>query len=166
MDQKLKKTPPRLDTVFQLDMPPLYLVTLCTLMRRPILACTAVHDAFRSYGGAGVGLGAAVGRYVIMPDHIHAFVRIVGDMTLSRWVKGMKRQIDGALGAAGQAQVAVPGCQMQGYWQPGSFDQLLRSSDSYSEKWQYVLQNPVRSGLVARCEDWPYQGEIVAVDRA
>jgi hypothetical protein len=37
---------------------------------------------------------------------------------------------------------------------------MLRSSESYSEKWDYVVENPVRAGLVGRADDWPYAGEI------
>jgi hypothetical protein len=46
------------------------------------------------------------------------------------------------------------------FWQREFFDQMLRSSESYSEKWNYVFENPVRAGLVTRAEDWPYAGEI------
>jgi putative transposase len=45
-------------------------------------------------------------------------------------------------------------------WQKEFFDDVLRSSESYSQKWDYVRENPVRAGLVARVEDWPWQGEI------
>ncbi len=45
-------------------------------------------------------------------------------------------------------------------WQPGFFDHLIRANESYEQKWEYVLQNPVRAGLVEKWQDWPYQGEI------
>jgi putative transposase len=45
-------------------------------------------------------------------------------------------------------------------WQADTFDHLLRNAESYSEKWEYVRQNPVRAGLYAQPEDWPWQGEI------
>jgi hypothetical protein len=32
---------------------------------------------------------------------------------------------------------------------------------SYSQKWEYVRQNPLRAGLIATQETWPYQEEIV-----
>lgn len=51
-------------------------------------------------------------------------------------------------------------------WQRGFFDHVLRSDESYAQKWDYVRENPVRAGLVKRAEDWPYAGEIVLVDRA
>jgi hypothetical protein len=51
-------------------------------------------------------------------------------------------------------------------WQEGCFDHVLRSDESYGKKWQYVHENPVRAGLVASADEWPYQGEIVYIDRA
>lgn len=45
------------------------------------------------------------------------------------------------------------------------FDHLIRHGESYSEKWEYVRQNPVRAGLVGTPEDWPWQGEIMAIDQ-
>jgi hypothetical protein len=48
----------------------------------------------------------------------------------------------------------------------GFFDHVLRSDESYLEKWNYVRENPVRAGLAKSAEQWPYQGEIVYIDRA
>jgi putative transposase len=50
-------------------------------------------------------------------------------------------------------------------WEEGFFDHIFRNDESMSEKWDYVVQNPVRAGLVNCAEDWPYQGEIVSIDR-
>jgi putative transposase len=46
------------------------------------------------------------------------------------------------------------------HWQKGFFDHIMRSADSYSEKWDYVSANPVRAGLVHHADAWPYQGVI------
>jgi len=51
-------------------------------------------------------------------------------------------------------QIATP------IWQADYFDRYLRTSESYSEKWDYVDQNALRAGLVERVEDWPYRGAI------
>jgi hypothetical protein len=45
-------------------------------------------------------------------------------------------------------------------WQEHFFDHMLRSSESYSQKWDYVRQNPVRAGLVASADERPWQGEV------
>jgi hypothetical protein len=45
-------------------------------------------------------------------------------------------------------------------WQREFFDHVLRSSESYSGKWNYVRDNPVRAGLVSTADEWQYAGEI------
>jgi hypothetical protein len=93
------------------------------------------------------------GRYVIMPDHIHLFVAFPATgITLSKWIKSLRSVLGKELLRVG---VQKP------HWQEGFFDHLLRSSESYSEKWEYVRMNPVRARLCAEPEDWPYQGELV-----
>ena len=95
----------------------------------------------------------ALGRYVIMPDHVHLFVRGDQDLILSSWIGGLKRTVSVAL-------------QSPKIWQPGFFDHLLRTNESYSAKWSYVRDNPVRAGLVRTADEWPYQGEVALIDRA
>ena len=175
MERKLKDTPPRLRVVFQSYDPPLFLVTFNTLLRRPLLACDAVHAAFREYAGRGLALNVSTGRYVLMPDHVHVFVRIGRDMTLRRWERGLKQRLGKVLKELEHEPVSLPRTlsahsadatsKIKSFWQPGFFDHLLRHNESYAEKWDYVWRNPVRAGLVAKPEDWPYQGEIHVIDR-
>ena len=165
MERKLKNIPPRLPLVFQSYDSPFYLVTFNTLLRRPLLACDAVHEAFREYSERGLAFNIATGRYVLMPDHVHVFVRIGRDMTLRRWESGLKQRLGKTLTALGQQPTTIPGQKLKSFWQPGFFDHLLRQDESYAEKWEYVWRNPVRAGLISRPEDWPYQGEVHIIDR-
>jgi REP element-mobilizing transposase RayT len=87
-----------------------------------------------------------------MPDHVHLFVRAGRDFTLSSWIGSLKRAISVTL-------------ESPKLWQPGFFDRILRSHESYGEKWNYVRENPVRAGLVKSAQEWRYQGEIVVIDR-
>ena len=43
------------------------------------------------------------------------------------------------------------------HWQRDFFDHRIRSWESAAEKAAYIRLNPVRAGLVANPEDWPYQ---------
>src|SRR5438876_12310289 len=45
-------------------------------------------------------------------------------------------------------------------WQEEFFDHILRSKESYSQKWDYVRENPVRAEFVASSDQWPWQGEV------
>jgi putative transposase len=149
------KLPPRLRWILVHD--PLFFVTFCTYERRKLLASDTVHGAFVSFArSAHSEQNIAVGRYVIMPDHVHLFVRGSDDFQLGRWIGMLKQR----LGKQIQTLRSTP------TWQRGFFDHLLRSDESYSKKWNYVRENPVRAGLVTNADDWPYSGEIVLIDRA
>lgn len=178
----------RLDRLFTSH--PLYFVTTCTEDRRPILANAKVHEDFRKFCQTGLTRGVFVGKYVLMPDHLHLFVafgaeyesalverrRSQTDATastalterrysgepvaavcdrrlslLSEWMKSLKNSLSKTLRGM---NVSAP------HWQKGFFDHVMRSEESYSEKWIYVAENPVRKHLVPRPEDWLYQGEI------
>jgi hypothetical protein len=41
-------------------------------------------------------------------------------------------------------------------WQRDFFEHRLRSDESWREKADYILANPVRKGLVKSAEDWAY----------
>jgi putative transposase len=165
MEQKFKSAPPRLPLVFQSFDAPLYFVTFNTLLKRPLLANDSVHAAFRTYAERGLAFHAGTGRYVLMPDHVHVFVRIGQEMTLSRWESGLKQCMGKALTVLGHQPTTIPSLKIKSFWQPGFFDHLLRRDESYAQKWDYVWHNPVRANLVMRAEDWPYQGEIHRIDR-
>lgn len=150
--------PHRLGDVYARYSPPLYFVTFCTAGRQRLLASSACHEAFVQYAGKALPLASvAVGRYVIMPDHIHVFLRGPDGFDLGIWIRGLKRRI--SLMSAEQTRPSV-------VWQSGFFDHIIRHSESYRDKWAYVRENPVRAGLVSRAEEWPYQGEITVIDRA
>jgi putative transposase len=163
----IKGKPPRLDLIFQRFDAPVFFVTFNTHKRQRILASVAVHDAFTDYCCRAEQFRIGVGRYVIMPDHVHLFVCFGAgcDVTLSVWIKGLKRHLDSALAASGAERVRVTDQKLVSFWQPGFHGHLLRSDESYADKWDYVFQNPVRAGLVVRAQDWPFAGEIVRIDR-
>jgi putative transposase len=103
--------------------------------------------------GARARHGWAIGRYVIMQDHVHFFCSAELDakpfppfmQSWKQWTsKRMRRELN--------IRAAV--------WQPEYFDHVLRSSESYSQKWDYVRDNPVRAALVNDADHWPWQGEV------
>jgi len=87
-----------------------------------------------------------------MPDHVHFFASPnQRDADLSKFVQAFRSLVTRQLRPLG---FPYP------LWQREFFDRLLRSGESYETKWQYVLLNAVRHGLVKRAEDWPFCGEI------
>jgi putative transposase len=154
--QTFGERPRRLSQIF--NPYPLYFVTFCTHRRRRCLASAEVHAAFVQFGTlAHNQFNIAIGQYVIMPDHVHLFVRGADEFVLGRWSGTLKQAL---------AKAANFSRTVGQIWQEGFFDHVLRSDESYARKREYVHQNPVRAGLVKLAEDWPYQGEIVRIDRA
>jgi REP element-mobilizing transposase RayT len=111
-----------------------------------------VQSRLIEFAKLGKQRGIALGRYVIMPDHVHLFVRGSIDFVLTQWTRMLKRRLSKAISAPAP------------HWRAGFFDHLIRHSESYSEKWEYVRQNPVRAGLVNDADAWPWQGEIARLE--
>ncbi len=127
--------------------PTIVFVTVCTKERRPWLATPENHDALRSIWQEATAW--AVGRYVLMPDHLHLFAapgRL--EIPLDNWIRYWKSRFTRTR--------RLPAYQ----WQTDHWDTRLRSDESYEAKWLYVRENPVRGGLVDDAALWPYQGEL------
>ena len=113
------------------------------------MLCIKVSSKF---GTNGPEYGTWIGDYVLIPDHLHLFVSTDDSrLTLANWGKSLKNTLSKTFREAG---FDAP------HWEKTFFDHVLRSSESYSAKWEYVRNNPVRAGLVRHPEDWPYCGRI------
>lgn len=133
---------------------PRYFITVCVHKRRKILDNPDAHRILQKHWEKTLDLyGWAIGSYVIMPDHVHFFCTdAASTTTLSKMIASWKQWSAKELAAF--SGISVP------FWQKEFFDHLLRSSESYSEKWNYVRQNPVRAELIPDAEEWPYKGHI------
>jgi REP element-mobilizing transposase RayT len=80
--------------------------------------------------------------FLLMPDHLHALLSFSQETSMEASISNWKRFV------ARQAGIV---------WQRDFFDHRLRRDESLNEKWNYIRQNPVRKGLVATPDDWPFQ---------
>ena len=128
-------------------------LTVNAKARKPIFARPDVHELLvDTWSTADFWL---VGRYVIMPDHIHILCAPGRpDAPLSRWVQFWKSM----------ASRAWPRPEEKPVWQRDYWDTQLRPYEGYEEKWEYIRMNPVRRGLVTDPADWPFAGEIHPLD--
>jgi putative transposase len=135
------------DGDYYLDRGYIVFVTVCTRQRRPWLADPKIHALLReTWEQASAWL---VGRYVILTDHVHLFASPGdGGIEIEPWMTYWK------------SRFAMKNLDNTCKWQSRAWHSRLRTGESYSAKWNYVRNNPVRHGLVLRAEDWPYQGEI------
>ena len=153
--QRFPEIPPRLDTVF--SDAPVYFITFCTYHRHALLVTSCVHQAFLIFAmRAATEHHVAVGRYVLMAVHIHLFVAGDRAFRLGRWVGLLKQSLAKAIT---RPRTSDP------VWQRGFFDHVLRSDESYEQKWDYVRANPARAGFVSAPDAWPYAGEVISIRR-
>jgi putative transposase len=125
-------------------------LTVCAQDRKPCLANNAVHESLRAaWQSAQAWL---VGYYLVMPDHVHVFCAPHDVFfTLEKWVTFWEREFR-RLG-----REPLVRCQAH------PFHHRLRRQENYTEKWNYVRENPLRKGLVKEADDWPYQGMMNAL---
>ena len=134
----IKDRPHRLGLIYVNQ--PLYFVTFATRDCKRIASLHRAQLVIERYGHCATSkFNVALGRYVIMPDHVHLFVRGGRNFILSSWIGGLKRAMS--------VRLEVPKL-----WQAGFFDHILRSNESYDEKWNYVREDPVRSGACEKRE--------------
>lgn len=73
--------------------------------RRNILACPVIHETFQAFCRKAVNHHVAVGRYVILPDHVHLFVVMPAEgIPLARWVQSLRANSGKTLLALGHAK--------------------------------------------------------------
>ena len=83
---------------------------------------------------------------VVMPDQVHAVLAPNDGVSLSRVTKGTKGVLARLINQRRQRTGHV--------WQDESWDRVIRGRDDLYEKLKYMLDNPVRKGLVA--DGWAY----------
>jgi putative transposase len=87
--------------------------------------------------------------YTFMPDHIHLIISVQGDKSIIDFVKrfkGNSTQKSHQFGLEGRI------------FQNRFHDHFIRKEDGLNKTIMYVLNNPVRKGLVDNWEDFPYSG--------
>jgi putative transposase len=133
---------------------PLVFITASTFQRNRVLNNPIAHQCLHEIWTRSSELdGWFVGDYLLMPDHVHLFARPTPDAKMMRdWVKMWKSV--GSRHIARALKIEGP------IWQADYFDRFIRTSESYSDKWRYVEENPVRAGLVETADQWDYKGRI------
>jgi REP-associated tyrosine transposase len=138
--------PPRIPVWLRWEQSVIYFVTICVADRKRVLANEAAFKTFKN--AAAKFRRWRVLAAILMPDHLHAVVAPnERDAQLGNCSAALKRWMRKELNASW-------------HWQPGCFDRLLRSDESLHDKWLYLLENPVRAGLVKDWKDWPYRFEF------
>ncbi len=104
------------------------------VLKRPELA-RIVADTLLHFDGERYLLSD----FVIMPNHVHVLVCLLGDTDVEKqcysWKKYAATQLNRALGRRGR------------FWQEESFDHLVRSPEQFEYLRRYIADNPTKAGL-------------------
>jgi REP element-mobilizing transposase RayT len=136
--------PPRIPNWLPWEQETVYFLTICVKDRLAVLdyarawsACCRIWQRLHRW---------QVICAIAIPDHLHLLVAplVNRDESLGQFLKWFKRWFNEEI-------------QPEWEWLDSGFGRLLRRDERREEKWEYMRQNPVRAGLVAQPEDWPYQ---------
>ena len=130
-----------------------YFLTFCTEQRAPLFTSGAVVDlVIAQISRAAIEYGFAVLAYCFMPDHVHLLV-------------------EGRVEHADCKQFIARAKQYSGFyyskafkeplWQRYSFEHVVRDTEKSTTIARYILQNPLRAGLVANIAEYPFAGSLV-----
>lgn len=94
---------------------------------------------------------------VILPDHLHAVWTLpAGDADFSiRWRK-LKGRFTRWSGLRGPTSPSKGRKREAGLWQRRFWEHRIRNEADHAAHVGYCLWNPVKHGLVARAEEWPF----------
>ena len=82
-----------------------------------------------------------------MPDHMHWLFRL-DDALLGRCVQALKSRSARAIHQCGDKSGP--------FWQAGYYEHHLRDERDLRVQARYLVENPLRKGLVGRIEDHPF----------
>ena len=92
--------------------------------------------------------------WAIMPNHVHALVETQSDWRIHKvvqaWKRHTTREITQSMSRSSVKEVPNK------IWHRGYWDRFVRDDEHLIAVTRYIEENPVRAGLVAINEDWPW----------
>ena len=130
-----------------------YSLTFCTDgRRRAFVDAAAVELVTQQLVRAASEHKFAVIAYCFMPDHVHLLCEgVADDSDCKRFIKTFK-QYSGYYYSQRYHKTL---------WQRYGFEHVLRDDEVSSTVAKYILANPVRAGLAATVEEYPYVGSLM-----
>ena len=128
-------------------------MTIGTLARRPLFVdprfAQATCDVLRGHVHK---TEAPIYAYCLMPNHAHLVLGPSSTCDIITFVgqfKNLAQRQVWKLGETGRI------------WQASFWDRFLREEENLDEVVRYVLNNPVRQGLVEKWQDYHFSGSLV-----
>jgi putative transposase len=86
--------------------------------------------------------------FVIMPDHVHLLLTVEDEMTIEKAMQLIKGRFSHRLSHE---------CGHKGeVWQRGFSEAQVMNRDSFESYRSYIAENPVKAGLAATADEYPF----------
>jgi putative transposase len=136
-----------------------FFATTKTSMGRRLLqserSAMLLIDVLRSNVAAGK---FQLHEFFIMPDHLHLLMTLPVDMTIEKAMQlikgGFSYRLKKELGYQGEV------------WQRGFSDARITDGQSFTQHREYIIQNPVKAGLVETADQYPYSYTYLSREKA
>ena len=121
-----------------------HFLTFSCYHRLPYLASVESRDLFEdALERVRSRYQFVIAGYVVMPEHVHLLVSEPCKCTVSGLVHGLKLSVS-------KRRVERP------LWLARYYDFITNTEEKFIEKLRYIHRNPVKRGLVASPEAWPW----------
>jgi len=124
-------------------------VTICTENKRNLFnseesARIVINELLKT----AKDLGFRILCYCLMPDHIHVIVS-PGESTfpLSKFLNIFKGR---------STRVFKDKEKLRRIWQRSAFDHIIRTEENLKAVIEYMMNNPVRKGILEKADEYPY----------
>ena len=126
--------------------------TIVTSDRRPLFAnASRANKAIACLRESATHLDAEIYAYCFMPDHLHLLARTPEGVRFDEFMRHFK-QLSGFRLPREPGTVRV--------WQPSYYDHALRREEDLEVTLRYILDNPVRAGLVTQADEYTFVGSF------
>ncbi|MEN6423127.1 MAG: transposase [Smithella sp.] len=134
-----------------------YFITICTDRRKNIFEenNALAQEMVEILAASGGMHGFTIWAYCFMPDHLHFLAEgRKEDSDLKKFIKDYKQKT----GYRFAKQGSTNGNKL---WQPGFYEHVLREMEATDDVLRYILNNPVRRGLVKHYLDYRHSGSLM-----
>ena len=137
-----------------------YFITICTANRRKIFWNDRTDGTLSDQGLIAeqeiIALPerfmlTRIDKYVIMPDHIHMIVTLIGALP------GTDEKTPDVKNVIGSFKARVTGRIVNGQsiWQKSFYDHVIRNDKEYSDIWEYIEYNPCKYLESGKYKEFP-----------
>jgi putative transposase len=145
---KHRRRAPRLSS-FDYKGPYAYFVTCATYQKRTYFTDKAVIDLIiLIVKDCGVRTGFDIYVYCFMPDHLHMLLAGDEKSSLHRFMRMFKQE----------SSFAFKNGYGNTLWQRSYYDRVLRTDEMLDDVAWYIINNPVRKGLVDDYKRYAFSG--------